>query len=657
MSLLHELRTRLSDALQPLTPRHAEHALLLKRATDPRFGDYQANCAMPLKAELNRNPREIAEEIVSRLNVADVCEPPEIAGPGFINFRLRPEAICSQLARFLGPADAWCDPPEQPRTVIVDFSSPNVAKPMHVGHIRSTVIGDALARLLRFAGHKVITDNHLGDWGTQFGMVIYGYKHFVDPSAFADDPVTELGRLYKYVNAIIGYQNARAALPTLEQRLKEAQAEQRHIEQEVESSAEKDDKKSKRKLRDAQRRSESLVTELREAHEQVQRGDSDPSLAAAAAAHPDLQSKVLEETALLHRGDQTNVQLWQQFLPTCIEEIEKVYRRLGITFDHQLGESFYNPMLPRVVETLRQQGLAKDSEGAICVFVDGFETPMIVQKRDGAFLYATTDLATLQYRRDTFAPDQILYVVDHRQSEHFEKLFAVADAIGCQDIDLRHIAFGTVLGEDGRPFKTRSGTAAGLEPLLDEAVKNARDEVCNPERVKTLDPPLTEAETAQIAGIVGHGAIKFADLSHNRTSDYVFNLKAMVSLDGQTSAYIQYAYARIRSVLRAAGEDTSSPQTTPADVLLETPFERDLGLALARMPEVIDQCLEDFRPNVLADYLYEIAKRYASFYENCPVLKAESPQLRESRLRLCKMCGNVLEQGLALLGIDVVERM
>jgi arginyl-tRNA synthetase len=374
---------------------------------------------------------------------------------------------------------------------------------------------------------------------------------------------------------------------------------------------------------------------------------------------------VLAETALLHSGDSTNVGLWREFLPACLAEIELMYKRLGVSFDHTLGESFYQDRLHGVVQDLCDKGLARESDGAICVFLDGYDVPMIVQKQDGAFLYATTDLATIRYRMSHWRPEAILYVVDHRQSLHFEQLFAVARRSGYHDIELQHIAFGTVLGDDGRPFKTRSGISVGLAGLLDEAVERAYAIVSQNDD-RRPEPLLSEEERRQVAERIGIGAIKYADLAHNRTSDYVFSYDKMLAMTGNTAAYMQYSYARVRSIFAKAIADFGfqiadfwAPGATgsASAILLTTPQERALALALLQFPEALDRVVADYRPNHLTAYLFELATRYSDFFENCPVLKAESEELRTSRLLLCDLTARMIERGLSLLGIKVVERM
>jgi arginyl-tRNA synthetase len=479
MNIRAELRRRFATALVEVTGDKSAASLadMVLPSQDSKHGDYQANCAMPLGKKLGKPPREIAAAIVEQLNLnvdgIELCEPPQIAGPGFINLKLTNEALASLLQQAGADNTRLGVPPvPQPRTYVLDYSAPNVAKPMHVGHVRSTVIGAALDKTLRFLGHRVISDNHIGDWGTQFGMIIYGWKHFGDEAALAKDAVAELSRLYKHVNGL-------------------------------------------------------------------------------AEADPAIRTAVLNETSKLHHGDAENLALWQRFLPPCLQEIEQTYARLNVTFDHTLGESFYEEALPGVVEDLKAKGLATESQGAICVFVNGpDEPPFIVQKQDGAFLYATTDLATIQYRMNEWKPDAILYVVDHRQSDHFKQLFATARLWGYTEdkVELQHISFGTVLGDDGKPFKTRSGTNIGLMGLLDEAVERA-DAIAAQSDVLASAPV---EERRAVAERIGIGAIKYADLAHNRTSDYKFSYDKMLAMTGNTAAYMQYSYARVRSIFSKA---------------------------------------------------------------------------------------------------------
>jgi arginyl-tRNA synthetase len=543
----------------------------------------------------------------------------------------------------------------RPRTIVVDYSSPNVAKPMHVGHIRSTVIGDALYRILKFLGHQAISDNHLGDWGTQFGMIIYGFKHFGDRAALVRSAVEELTRLYKLVNSLVEYQEARREkIPVVEQKIADA-------EKQVPTAGDgKDPKKDAKRQRQAEGQLSELRSDLRGLQAKVAAVENDRELCKLAEAHSDIGQQVLFETARLHSGDRTNVELWRDILPACLAEIEVMYKRLGVTFDHTLGESFYHDRLRGVVEDLEKKGLAEESDGAICVFLENSGVPMIVQKKDGAFLYSTTDLATIQYRMSEWRPEAILYVVDHRQFLHFGQLFAVARLWGYRDVELQHIAFGTVLGEDGRPFKTRSGKSVVLSDLLDEAVERAH--VIVSQNDDALPEPLLSPEDRRVvAERVGIGAIKYADLAHNRTSDYVFSYDKMLAMTGNTAAYMQYSYARVQSIFAKGrtrtGLDESAIRNPKSEILLNTPQERALAVALLQFSETLDRVVADYRPNHLTAYLFELATRYSSFFENCPVLQAETEALRASRLVLCDLTARTIKLGLNLLGIEVVERM
>ena len=384
----------------------------------------------------------------------------------------------------------------QQRNYVIDFSAPNVAKPMHVGHIRSTVIGDSLCRTLRFLGHTVTSDNHIGDWGTQFGMILYGFRNFCDREAYRANPVQELARLYRLVRQLMDYHEGRAALPRLRDSIAQREAALSQARQAAPSADKKTEKQSAKNLRRLENDLEEAHGELAGTEAKLAAVDRDPVLSGLAAAHPGIAAAVLAETAKLHAGDEENRRLWREFLPFCEDEIDRVYRRLGVTFDHTLGESFYQDRLGPLVDELVQRGLARQSEGAICIFLEGQKIPMIVRKQDGAFLYATTDLATLGYRVQTWNPQAILYVVDHRQSLHFEQLFAVARLLGYGGLELSHVSFGTVLGDDGRPFKTRSGDTVGLEGLLDEAVRRAHQIVSANDDAKPAGPELS-AERAE----------------------------------------------------------------------------------------------------------------------------------------------------------------
>jgi arginyl-tRNA synthetase len=590
-----------ADGVVPLDPADMPALLEMVRETaDAKFGDYSGTMAMGLAKRAGRKPRDVAVEIAARLaeapGYAAVFAPPgEPVGPGFINVRVRDDALAAAVVAAVADERLGVPPVPAPETIVVDFSSPNVAKPMHVGHIRSTVIGDALARILRFRGHHVITDNHLGDWGTQFGMILWGWKHCRDDEAFAADPTAELGRLYRLV----------------------------------------------RKVADA--KPEELA--------------ADPEAAALAARFPAAGREVLLETAKLHEGDPENRALWERFMPVCRAEIDRLYTRLHVSFDHTLGESFFQPFLAATVDDLLARGLARESRGAIGVFLRGDDAPpLLVRKADGAFLYATTDLATIRWRLEHWKPDRILYVVDHRQSEHFDQVFATARRWGPAGIDgvqLVHVGFGTVLGEDGRPFKTRAGDTVGLEALLDEGVERAAAIVGAGDEGRA---GMTDADRRHVAETVGIGAIKYADLCQNRTTDYVFSFDKMLELKGNTAAYMQYAAARVEGIFTKGGVDRAALRRDCHGVLVPAPQERALALELLRFSEALEDVEADYRPNLLTTWLYDLAGCYSAFYDSLPVLKAEGPE-RASRLALCDLTGRILRKGLEVLGIGAVERM
>jgi arginyl-tRNA synthetase len=565
----------------------------VRETADAKFGDYSGTMAMGLAKKAGKKPRELAVEIARRLAEApgftEAFAPPgDPVGPGFINVRIRDEALGAAVSAAFRDARLGVPGVAEPDTIVIDFSSPNVAKPMHVGHIRSTVIGDAIARILGFRGHHTITDNHLGDWGTQFGMILWGWKRFGDEAAFAADPTGELGRIYRTV----------------------------------------------RKLADG--KPEEIA--------------ADPLIADLAAKYPDAGREVLLETARLHEGDPDNRALWERFMPACLGDIERLYQRLDVRFDHTLGESFFQPLLAGVVDDLEAKGLARESRGAIGVFLDGDDKPpFLVRKADGAFLYATTDLATIRWRLEHWKPDRILYVVDHRQGQHFDQLFETAKRWGVDRVDLVHVAFGTVLGDDGKPFKTRAGDTVGLESLLNEGVERAA-------ALTAGDEGLSLEERRRVAETVGIGAIKYADLCQNRTTDYVFSYDKMLQLTGNTAAYMQYAVARVEGVLEKGGIDRGALRSTETPIVLADPKERALALEIARFGEVLEDVEADYRPNVLTAWLFDVAGCYSAFYDALPILKAPEPE-RSSRLALCDLTGRVLRTGLELLGIGTVRKM
>jgi arginyl-tRNA synthetase len=597
MNILRILQEKLHAALSGLVDDPGKYSGLVKAAQNPQFGDYQANCAMPLKNVLGKNPQQIAKDIVGRLDLGDMLELPEIAGPGFINLRIKPDWLAKQAQEIADDDRLGVAPAEQPRVYVVDYSSPNVAKPLHVGHLRSTIIGDSLARLLRFLGHKVIADNHLGDWGTQFGILLYGYKHFRDDAAFKADPVRELTRLYL------------------------------HMRQLTKGAEDEDDK------------------------------PADPVAKQYADA-------CREETAKLHAGDTENVALWRQFMPAAMAEIERIYSRLDVRFDEQHGESFYNPMLAAVVDDLLAKGLAEQTNGAIGIFpVPRKEdsVPALVRKRDGAFTYMTSDLATIRYRVTEWQPAAMLYVVDARQAFHFKQLFDAARRWGYDRVELEHVAFGSVLGPDRKPLKTREGGAPELGALLDEAVEHGAERYgqSRAERIERGEdvPEISEPEEQQIAETVGLGAVKYADLSQHRTTDYVFAWDKMLATDGNTATYMQYAYARCRSIFRKGDVDVQALRKSKPLPPTAHPAERALTLQLLRFEETLTAAAAEYLPHLLTAYLWDLAKSYSTFFHDCPVLKAETSDLRIGRLLLCDLTARTIQMTLGLLGIRTVERM
>lgn len=583
MTIVAQLSDMLSRALQAVLGETCDYKAAVTNSQDLRFGDYQSNAAMVLAKQVKSNPRELAAKIIAAIGENEVASM-EIAGPGFINFRIKPEFYAQYMHQMTQDERLGVPYTTNPKRLVIDFSAPNVAKPMHVGHIRSTIIGDTLARLARFMGHTVITDNHIGDWGTQFGMILWGWKHVLKLEDLDNNPIDALLSVYKEVN-----------------------------------------------------------TQCKENQE--------------------LLAECKAELVKLQSGDPDNLEIWKRCIAVTKQGLEKIYDQLDIHFDYWLGESFYNDALEPLVNDLLEKGIAKESEGAVCVFSDGYHKPQqdpflvskdgqwvpvpaIIRKADGGFLYATTDLATLDYRTEHFQADSIWYVVGAPQDKHFKQIFDIERMRGIQG-DFRHVAFGSILGKDRRPFKTRSGDTVSLQDVIDEAIERAS------RVVEEKSPDMPAEEKAKVAHSVGIGAIKFAELSQNRLSDYIFDWDKMLALTGDTAPYLQNSYVRVRSIFRKLidGEHVDNQH-----VILLDDAEIHLARVLARYAEVVPSTLDDCRPNILAAYLYDLARAFHSFYEACPVLRS-SGDTRSSRLTLCNLTARVLKQGMGLLGIDMPERM
>ena len=577
------IATRIVQAAQEaFGPDFASVDPMVAASRNPQFGDYQANVAMSLAKQVGQNPRKVAEAIVERLQVGDIAEPPQIAGPGFINFKLTAAFIGRAAGELAHDDRLGVAPVDQPQRVVVDYSGPNVAKEMHVGHLRSTVIGDAIARTLEFLGHDVIRQNHMGDWGTQFGMLI---EFMIDSGGAAGQ--SDIGDLNRF------YQQAK------------------------------------------------------------KRFDEDPQFA----------ERARRRVVALQSGDQQTLALWRQLVEISKHHFEALYQRLDVTLtdDHIRPESFYNPLLAAVVEDLRAQGFAKSSQDATVVFSEHFKTPegepaaLIIQKSDGGYLYATTDLAALRYRVSDLGATRLIYVTDARQRQHFAMVFETARRAGwaADAVRLDHVPFGTILGENNRPFKTRTGDTVKLADLLDEAEERAERIVAE------KAPEASQAERRQIAHIVGIGAVKYADLASDRVKDYVFSWDRMLAMEGNTAPYVQYAYARIRSIFRKAldAEGTTELPGRGEPLTIEHPAERALVLKLVQFDSVVRSVAQSLEPHRLCNYIFELATAFSSFFENCPVLRAESTQQRASRLALCDLTARTLHKGLDLLGIGVLERM
>jgi len=645
-SIVEILNDKISAAMAAVTGWE-DCAAIVGPATDPKFGDYQANGVMSLAKKLKTNPHKLAEEVVNKLNtehrtpnsellLSDICEQPEVAGPGFINLRLKADFVADNLLSINKDAvNLGVEKIAEPKTIVVDFSAPNIAKEMHVGHLRSTIIGDCICRILEFLGHKVIRQNHIGNWGTQVGMLM----------AKLDE---DSRKQEEYAGAPITAEQLKLPLVIFEHFYKQAK----------------------------------------------QRYDSDEQFAKSAR----------EAVVRLHKNDPEYTVLWQIIVNESRSHYQAIYDTLGVNLkkQHERGESFYKDMLPGIVEELLKRKIAEKSKGAICVFPDkekfktkdGNPMPLIIRKSDEAHLYATTDLAALRYRVTSmqyegkeYRADKIIYVTDARQRLHFEMLFAVthmagwdrrqgpalSEAEGTEDrgqrtegqlvrrsfsedgrTELVHVTFGSILGENSKPLKTREGENVKLKKLLDEAVDRAK------KIVEEKNPELPATKKDQIARAVGIGAVKYADYSNNRTSDYVFSFDKMLAMDGNTAPYMQYACARISSIMKKGkdrGIDTNKETSEETALDLMEPAELDLAKYLIRYGEVIQSAAADYRPNYLTTYLYELAQKFSVFYTNCPVLDA-GPAKRPTRLLLCDLTARTIKHGLSnLLGIEVVEQM
>ncbi|MBE9186394.1 arginine--tRNA ligase [Microcoleus sp. LEGE 07076] len=583
-SIAQQLKTRFEQAFtSAFGESYADTDLMLAPANNPKFGDFQCNAAMSLGKKLGKPPRAIASTIVENLDISDICETPEIAGPGFINLKLKPAYLEAQISAIAADSRLGISPTQTPQKVAIDFSSPNIAKEMHVGHLRSTIIGDAIARTLEFQGHNVIRINHIGDWGTQFGMLI-AYLREVHPEALTTADALDLGDLVAF------YRQAK------------------------------------------------------------QRFDTDETFKETAR----------QEVVKLQAGAADTRRAWKLLCDQSRREFQVIYDLLDIKLTER-GESFYNPLLPAVVEDLTELGLLVESDGAKCVFVDGFTNkegeplPLIVQKSDGGYNYATTDLAAVRYRIKEDGAKRLIYVTDSGQANHFAQVFAVARKANWipEDVEIVHIPFGLVLGEGGKKLKTRSGDTVRLQDLLDEAIVRTRQDL--EYRLKAEERNETEEFIANVSQTVGLSAVKYADLSQNRTSNYVFSYEKMLALQGNTAPYMLYAYVRVQGI-RRKGEIDFDNLDAGAKVILQSDAELVLAKHLLQLNEVVNAVGGDLLPNRICQYLFELSQKFNQFFEQCPVLKAEEP-LRTSRLILCDLTARTLKLGLGLLGIQVLERM
>ena len=545
----------------------------IQNSTKREFGDFQTNFAMVSSKLIGKNPREIASTLVDNFKENDIIEKLEIAGPGFINIYLKNNFLNEELKKVENEKYDFSFL-NTDKTVIIDYSSPNIAKRMHIGHLRSTIIGDSIKRTLQFLGFHTLADNHIGDWGTQFGKLIVAYKNWLNKKSYEEDPIGELERIY------------------------------------------------------------------------VQFSDE-------AKKNPALEDEAREELKKLQLGDEENQKLWKEFIDISLKEYNKIYDRLGVNFDYYYGESFYNDMMPAVLEELKEKGIAREDQGALVVFFENDKlSPAIVQKKDGSFLYTTSDLATMKFRKDELNVDEAVYLTDDRQQNHFKQVFEIGEMLGePYNYKKTHVVFGIMRFGDGMIFSSRSGNIIRLVDLLDEAktqVKKVIDE---------KNPNIPEEEKEKIAEIVGSGAIKYFDLSQNRTSDITFTWDKVLSFEGNTGPYLQYTYVRIMSIFRKLKEENINVENK--DIILENMngVERELAVELLRFPQTVVKSYESYRPNIIADYLFDIAKLFNNFYNSNSILKEENKKVMDARILLAEKTAFILKEGLGLLGINTVDRM
>jgi len=571
MKLITGIITELfTETVKKIDPEFSDwDKLFIQSASNEKFGDYQTNFAMTVAKVFRKAPRQIAEDLIDNFPENDVVEKLEIAGPGFINIFVDKKFISKTLANI--SLEKWSfDHVNTKGDVVIDYSSPNIAKPMHAGHLRTTIIGDSIKRIMSYVGYRVIADNHLGDWGTQFGKLIIGYRNWLDKDAFAKDPINELERIY------------------------------------IKFGEETED-------------------------------------------NPQLNDEARAELGKLQNGDPENNKLWELFSDITKKECKRIYSRLGIEFDTYYGESFYHPMMPEIVKVLEEKGIAVVDDEALVVFFDEEENlhPCIIRKKDGSFLYSTSDLATVQFKKENYDLNKAVYVTDDRQISHFKQVFRISEKLGW-DTNFAHVTFG-IMSFNGQILSTRAGNTIKLDELLDEAQKRAYT------IVNEKNPDLPEDEKRNIGRVVGIGALKYSDLSQNRTSNIDFSWNKALSFEGNTAPYLQYSYARVCSIFRKAEKNNITIEEN-SEILLETEIEKQLAMSVIKFPEIVEKAAESYKPNLLADHIFDLAQKFSSFYNATPILKSED-KLVQSRLKLSKTVAETIKQGLDLLGIEVVERM